>query len=203
MSPNAKTDGNLKTAFVGENQANRSYLSFAQKADKEGYPQIGRLFRAAAAAAEAVHATRHFDAIGRAGSAWDNTLVAAVPGERNALDPAGSTKDTLDEVGTTKDNLTAAVAREYYEFTQMYPPFIKDAEKDGNLRAQVSFDRAKTIEQIHHGLFESALKALEAKQSLKDERYFVCQVCGYTVAGEAPEKCPICGALHSRFTKVE
>lgn len=202
MASNTKTDGNLKTAFAGESQAKRRYMFFAEKADKEGQPQIARLFRAAAVA-ETVHAKRHFEAMGRAGSNKDNTLTAAAQQEKHAAEELDPTKDNLDEAVSTKDNLTAAVAGEYYEFTQMYPPFIKDAEKDDNLRAQVSFDRAKTIEQIHHKLFEAALKALEAKQPIKNEAYFVCQVCGYTVAGEAPETCPICGAPHIRFTQVD
>ena len=46
---------NLKTAFAGESQANRKYLAFAAKAEKEGYPQIAKLFRAAAEA-ETIHA---------------------------------------------------------------------------------------------------------------------------------------------------
>ena len=45
-------------AFAGESQANRKYLAFAKKADKDGFPQIGRVFRAAAAA-ETVHAHTH------------------------------------------------------------------------------------------------------------------------------------------------
>ena len=32
---------------------------------------------------------------------------------------------------------------------------------------------------------------------------FVCSVCGYTVEGEAPEKCPICGAVKEVFTAME
>lgn len=189
MSPNTKTDANLKAAFAGESQANRRYLLFAGKADQEGQPQIARLFRAAAAA-ETVHARRHFEAMGVVGSTMDN-LTAAV------------TSNTVNEAGSTRDNLTAAVAGEHYEFTKMYPAFIKEAEKEDNLRAQISFDRAKSVEQIHHKLFEATIKALEAKQPIKSESYFVCQVCGYTVAGEAPEKCPICGALRVRFTKVD
>ncbi|MEE8618589.1 MAG: hypothetical protein V3S84_00495 [Dehalococcoidales bacterium] len=38
---------------------------------------------------------------------------------------------------------------------------------------------------------------------MKDEPYFICGVCGYTVAGEAPDNCPICGAPTSRFTRVD
>lgn len=54
----AKTDDYLREAFAGESQANRKYMSFASKADQEGYAQAARLFRAAAEA-EAVHAENH------------------------------------------------------------------------------------------------------------------------------------------------
>ncbi len=46
---------NLQAAFAGESQANRKYLAFAEAADKEGYAQVAKLFRAAAHA-ETVHA---------------------------------------------------------------------------------------------------------------------------------------------------
>jgi len=70
---------NLKTAFAGESQANRKYLAFAAKADKDGYPQIAKLFRAAADA-ETIHALAHLQAMGGVGSTLDN-LKEAVAGE--------------------------------------------------------------------------------------------------------------------------
>jgi len=54
----SKTQENLQEAFAGESQANRKYLAFAKQADREGYPQIAKLFRAAAEA-ETVHAHAH------------------------------------------------------------------------------------------------------------------------------------------------
>lgn len=54
----SNTEQNLRDAFAGESQANRKYLAFAAVADKEGYPQVARLFRAAAEA-ETVHAHNH------------------------------------------------------------------------------------------------------------------------------------------------
>ncbi len=164
------TEDNLQTAFAGESQANRRYLFFADKADKEGHPQIARLFRAAAEA-ETVHARNHFNA--------------------------------MDGVGTTRENLNAGVIGEHREFTRMYPPFIEDARSEQNERAEMTFEYANQVEEIHHGLYQTALKALEAGQQLKDEPYFVCQGCGYTVGGEAPEKCPICGAPRSMFKRVD
>lgn len=165
-----KTDENLQEAFAGESQANRRYLFFASKADTEGYPQIARLFRAAAEA-ETVHARNHFNA--------------------------------MDGVGSTKANLNAGVIGEHQEFTGMYPRFIEQSRVDQYRRAEVSFDWANKVEEIHHGLFQEALKALESDESMKDEPIFVCQGCGNTVEGEAPEVCPICGAPKSAFKQVE
>ncbi|MBN1176828.1 MAG: rubrerythrin family protein [Dehalococcoidales bacterium] len=109
----------------------------------------------------------------------------------------------LGEIKTDKENLEAAVGGENYEFTEMYPGFIGQAKKEGNQKAENSFDLANKVEKIHHGLFRAALKDLETGKTSKDTPYYVCQVCGNTVEGEAPERCPICGAPRSRFKKVE
>ncbi|VVB86390.1 Rubrerythrin [uncultured archaeon] len=76
---NMTTQDNLKEAFAGESQANRKYLAFAQKADQEGYKQVARLFRAAAAA-ETVHALNHLRVMGGVGSTAGN-LKSAIEGE--------------------------------------------------------------------------------------------------------------------------
>ena len=70
---------NLMAAFAGESQANRKYLAFAKQAEKEGYNQVAKLFRAAAEA-ETIHAHSHLKAAGEIGSTTDN-LKAAVTGE--------------------------------------------------------------------------------------------------------------------------
>ena len=75
----SKTEKNLKDAFAGESQANRKYLAFAKKAEKDGYPQAAKLFRAAAEA-ETVHAHAHLRALGEIGSTLEN-LKVAVAGE--------------------------------------------------------------------------------------------------------------------------
>jgi rubrerythrin len=75
----SKTQDDLKQAFAGESQANRRYLAFAEQADKDGYPQVARLFRAAAHA-ETVHAINHLKALGEVKSVTEN-LQAAIAGE--------------------------------------------------------------------------------------------------------------------------
>lgn len=111
--------------------------------------------------------------------------------------------EVMGGIGSTKDNLEEAIKGENYEFTKMYPGFIEQAKSESNEQAETSFYYANAVEKIHHGLYQKALKALEGGQKLKDEPYYVCQVCGNTVAGEAPEICPICGAPRSKFKRVE
>jgi len=75
----SKTTDNLKAAFAGESQANRKYLAFAEKAEKEGFVQAARLFRAAAEA-ETVHAHNHLRVLEGIQSTADN-LQVAIDGE--------------------------------------------------------------------------------------------------------------------------
>ena len=73
------TTDNLKEAFAGESQANQKYRAFANKADKEGFGNIAKLFRTTAEA-ERIHAEGHFKALDGVGSTADN-LQAAIDGE--------------------------------------------------------------------------------------------------------------------------
>lgn len=75
----SKTMDDLKAGFAGESQANRKYLAYAKKADQEGYPQVAKLFRAAAEA-ETVHALNHFRAMDGVKSTEEN-LKDAIAGE--------------------------------------------------------------------------------------------------------------------------
>lgn len=75
----ATTMENLANAFAGESQANRKYLAFAEKADKDGLPKVASLFRAAAEA-ETIHAHGHLKAMDGIKSTEEN-LIAAINGE--------------------------------------------------------------------------------------------------------------------------
>jgi rubrerythrin len=165
-----KTDNNLQEAFGGESKANRRYMFFAEKAEKEGYPGVARLFRAVAEA-ETVHARNHLNA--------------------------------LDAIGGTKENLMAASIGEHQEFTGMYPVFVEVAKEEQNDRAAHTFRLAEVVEKIHHGLFEAALAEVKKGKKPAEATYYVCQVCGNTVAGSAPDKCPVCGASAKAFKKME
>ena len=76
-----KTENNIQEAFGGESQANRRYLFYADRAEKDGYPQVARLFRAVADA-ETVHARNHLNAIDGIGSTKDNLFAASLGEEQ-------------------------------------------------------------------------------------------------------------------------
>jgi rubrerythrin len=105
-----------------------------------------------------------------------------------------------DEVKTTEENLKNAIAGEHYENSEMYPAFMKDAEADDNRRALKSFNYANEVEKVHEQLYRDALATLGKPGETYD--YYICPVCGYTHARTAPDVCPVCGALGSKFEKI-
>ena len=163
------TNDNLKEAFAGESQANRKYLAFAKKAQDEGFPQVAKLFRAAADA-ETVHAHAHLRVLGG--------------------------------IENTSQNLEAAIEGEGHEFKNMYPDFLAEAEKEGNKPAVYSFKNALAVEEIHHGLYSEALESVKSESDIPEAKILVCQVCGNTVKGQAPDKCPICTATKDKFKEI-
>ncbi|MDV2988655.1 MAG: rubrerythrin family protein [Dehalogenimonas sp.] len=102
----------------------------------------------------------------------------------------------------TSSNLKAAISGEQHEFSSMYPDFIEQARKEGQERAELSFQSANAVEKIHHSLFQKALNDVGLGMKIEEKPYFVCQVCGNTVL-EVPDNCPICNAPRTSFKKVD
>jgi len=109
----------------------------------------------------------------------------------------------MQGINSTRDNLKEAIGGENYEFTKMYPEFIEQADAEGDNKAKRSFNLANTVEQIHHRLYQTALNMLEKDQAMSEKSVYVCQVCGNTVEGEAPDRCPICGAPKTMFKLID
>ena len=105
-------------------------------------------------------------------------------------------------VKDTKENLKAAIEGEGHEFREMYPGFIQQAETEGNKAALISFRNANAVEKTHYDLYSKALETLEAGKDLAPASIYVCDVCGHTHVGEAPDKCPVCGAAKTKFKEV-
>jgi rubrerythrin len=131
-----KTLDNLKAAFAGESQANRRYLYFANKADVEGQNDVAALFRSTAEG-ETGHAHGHLDYIAQVG------------------DPA-----TGLPIGASRQNLSAAVAGETHEYTDMYPGMAKAARDEGFDEIGDWFETLAKAERSHANRFQRALDAL-------------------------------------------
>ena len=130
------THENLKHAFSEESQANRRYLYFARRADIEGYPDVGGLFRDTAEA-ETGHAFGHLDLLKEVG------------------DPA-----TGFAMGNTEVNLKSAIEVETYEYTQMYPGFARTAREEGFIETAEWFETLARAEKSHAGRLQKGLDNL-------------------------------------------
>jgi rubrerythrin len=174
------TAANLRSAFGGESMAHMRYHIWGEKAEKDGFPNVGRLFQAIADA-ERVHAANHFVELRDQGGDF---LVPAMAGFG---------------LSTTSENLAGAIAGENFETEEMYPAFIEVAKAQQERGAQRSFHFAVSAEAIHAAMFQKAKQAVDDGKDAELGSVQVCAVCGYTVEGEIPDRCPICGAKKDEF----
>lgn len=179
---NAMTAQNLRSAFGGESQAHMRYLIWSDKAEKDGYPNVGRLFKAIAFA-EQIHATGHFKAL------------KAESGDFQVTAGAGF------GLQATKENLQGAIDGENFEVEQMYPSYIAVAELQGESTAIKSMKYAVEAEKVHSKLFSEAKKAVDTGSDVNFNEVYVCPICGYVEVNGAPDRCPLCGAKKDVFVK--
>ena len=121
----SKTHQNLKDAFEGESTGNPRYLYFAKVADIEGYPEVAGKFRETSEG-QTSRAHGHLDYL---------TSVGDLP------------------IGDTELNLTAAVAGETHEFTDMYPGMAKTAREEGFEEISDWFETLAKAEKSRAGRF--------------------------------------------------
>ncbi len=163
------TQENLQEAFAGESQANRKYVAFASRAEKDGFANVAKLFRTAAQA-ETIHAMGHFEAMGG--------------------------------VRSTAENLQSAIEGETHEFTEMYPPMLKQAEVEKHV-AKRMFGYAVKAEAVHARLYKMALEVVKQGKDLSESKIYLCPVCGHIELGQAPVACPICATKADKFVQVQ
>ena len=160
----SKTEENLKTAFAGESQAYTKYQYFASKAEKEGYQQIGALFRETAGN-EKEHAKIWFKFLhGNDVPATTINLKDAAAGEHFEWTDmyAGFAKTAREEGFTNIAVLFEEVGRIEKEHEERY---------------------RKLLANIEGGLVFSR----------DGEEVWECANCGHIVVGKnAPDICPVC-----------
>ncbi|NTU51367.1 MAG: rubrerythrin family protein [Candidatus Aminicenantes bacterium] len=106
---------------------------------------------------------------------------------------------TLGAIGATKDNLDAAIGGESFEIEEMYPSYIAVAQSQGEKTSDMFLNAALAAEKVHAGIYRAARAAVESGRDIEFKPIQVCSVCGFTLEGEAPDKCPICGAPKNKF----
>ena len=157
------TDGNLKSAFAGESQAHMRYGIFAQRADKEGYSNVARLFEAIAYA-ERIHASNHYRNIRSEGDAMTTSMAAF-----------GSK--------TTSEDLQIGIDGETFEVEEMYPAYLDIAKMQNEYAAEVTFRFSWEAEKTHVELFKKAKASIDEERDPDLGPIGVCDVCGYTLDG--------------------
>ena len=109
----------------------------------------------------------------------------------------------MNGVKNTRENLQEAYKGEVFEYSEMYPPMLQQAVADKH-KAQRMFRLALAAEHVHADLWKKALDAVESGKDLEEMDIWVCPICGFVECGShPPDKCPICGAVSSKFIKVE
>jgi rubrerythrin len=174
---------NMNDAYKGETTAHFKYAAYSKKAADEGHFEIALLFKAASGA-ELIHANNHKVVLLRLGE--------KIP----EITPEFTVK-------TTQENLEDAIEGESYEFNEMYPEYIKNANVAGNYMAQISLTYAYKVEKKHRDFYIAALAALKAgKDHDLAKKYFLCPTCGNTYATIAPSRCEISMTDSKLFIKV-
>jgi rubrerythrin len=107
----------------------------------------------------------------------------------------------LSGIGKTLANLEAAYAGETFEINEMYPAYIEVAQMQEERRALGSMEDAMAAEKVHQALYAKAKEAVAGGKDVEVGVVWVCSVCGFTGEGEPPEKCPVCGAVHTKLQK--
>ncbi len=107
----------------------------------------------------------------------------------------------LEEICSTAENLLAAIQGETYEYTQMYPPMVAQAEAD-NSKARRMFHYAVEAEEVHAKLYSMALEAIKQGKDLAETEYYLCPVCGNIEFAKPTDPCPFCGTKPDKFVLI-
>ncbi len=102
-------------------------------------------------------------------------------------------------VGETADNLQAAFAGESFEIDEMYPAYVEVARLQGDKQALKSMSWALRAETDHKRMYAEARERVVAGGDIETQPVSVCAVCGHTVIGELPDRCPVCAAPRGAY----
>jgi rubrerythrin len=167
------TKSNLLSAYSGESQAHMRYKIWSEKAEKDGFANVARLFRSISLS-EQIHATVHFMAL------------------KNEVGGATDVAGAGFGYGPTTQNVSVALSGEEFEIAEMYPVYKAVADFQEEKLASLGFYRALEAEKVHAAMYRQAKEATSAGKDIVLGTVYICTVCGYTMEGEELDVCPIC-----------
>ena len=160
--------------------AHMRYLAWAERAELEKFPNVGRLFKAISRAEQA-HATGHFKAMGDVAGGFTVTAGGGFGW------------------GRTSDNLQGAIDGELFEVNEMYPAYLEVAKAQKEAAGIRSMTYAIEAEMVHAAMYQKAKKAVDSGKDARLGDVQIWTVCGYTAEGGLPDSCPICKAKKRFF----
>jgi rubrerythrin len=111
-----------------------------------------------------------------------------------------STLKGLGELAATPDNLSKMIDVKTYDYTQRYPIFVEQADRDMNPVASTILQGAGEASKSHVRLLTEAEKNIKRN---KETDYWVCCICGFVDTGDMPASCKNCGAAREKCVKVK
>lgn len=109
--------------------------------------------------------------------------------------------NALNGGNLTIENLGIAIDGETFEVTEMYPAYKTVAELQDEKKAVRSMNYALEAEKIHATLYQEAKDAAKSGKDFEIGDLHICPACGHTVAGKAPERCPVCGVPGGQYKR--
>lgn len=181
-----ETEKNLVIAYLAESSAYTRYTFYADKADKEEYYPIGKVFRETAD-----NELRH-----------SKVFFKHLEGGKVEV----PVNPDAGIIGDTASNLATAMAEEEHEGVEMYTNAAKAAKKEGFPDIASHFLEIAEIEQLHHDHFEAYLKQVNDGTVWKRDHdiKWKCLVCGYVHEGkEPPKECPACDHPYQHYIALD
>lgn len=184
-----ETQKYLATSYLAESTAVTRYTFFADKAEKDGFPQYSEIFKETAA-----NELRHAK------------IFLQFLCEANAEAPAMSVDAGV--IGETLDNLKVAATEEEHEGVELYTTAAAVARKEGFDDIADRFAAIATIEAHHRDRFLAMARRIEEgtvwRSESGDPIEWQCRVCGYIYEGVTPpEECPACHHPQKYFERIE
>ncbi|AEH50179.1 rubrerythrin family protein [Pseudothermotoga thermarum] len=107
----------------------------------------------------------------------------------------------LGKVGGMPDNIQQCINGENFEVNEMYPVYKETAKMQNENDAVRSTHYALEAEKIHEVMYRKAKQLVEEGKDYPEVKIYICSICGHTVEGSAPEKCPVCGSSREKYVE--